>query len=94
MSDPGTRRPRPRSLNNGQTRPLTDAGRAALYRLRDQPVPRSALNPGVVDRLLRDPEPLAELVTLPSPFSTHRGAAIPHLQITAAGRAVLTGDLP
>lgn len=75
-----------RSLNGGKTRPLTEASRAVLLQLVKAPIPRASVNPGVVDRLTREP-PLAEVVNLPSPFKTHRGALVPHLQITEAGRA-------
>lgn len=76
-----------RSLNGGATCPLTPAARAVLLRLAEAPVPRQRVNPGVVDRLTREPDPLAEVVGLPSPFVIHRGADIRHLRITEAGRA-------
>lgn len=68
-------------------RPLSDHARAELKDMRNKPVPRNSVNPGVSARLLRDA--LVESVQLPSPFKTHKGALIEHLQITEAGRAVV-----
>lgn len=74
-------------LNGTKTRPLTEASLTVLRSLAREPEPRSRINPGVSNRLLR--EALAETVQLRSPFATHRGKHIEHLRITEAGRAVL-----
>jgi len=71
-------------LNGTKTHPLSAHAIAELKDIASKPVPRSAVNPGVANRLLR--ESLVAEVQLPSPFKTHKGAAIAHLQITAAGR--------
>ena len=68
-------------------RPLSEHARAELKDIRDKPVPRNGVNPGVAARLERDA--LVDCVMLPSPFKTHKGALIQHLQITEAGRAVV-----
>lgn len=78
-----------RSLNGGQTRPLTPAAYAVLARLAMKPIPRSEVNPGIVDRLTRAPTPLVEVVDLPSPFKVHRGGTCPHLRIIEAGQTAL-----
>lgn len=77
------------SLNGGATRALTEAGRAALWAVYTAPLPLQSLNPGIRDRLTRGNPPLCEVVHLPSPYTTHKDAPIPHLRITAAGRAEL-----
>lgn len=78
-------------LNGETTHPLTVYARQALQELVQGPRPRQRYNPGVVNRLTREPGPLATIVSLPSPFSSHKGKGlkIPHLQITAAGVAEL-----
>lgn len=81
-----------RSLNGGQTRPLTAHARAELAQLARAPVPRCSINPGVVDRLTR--EGLAELRDLPSPFAAHRGGTCQHLVITEAGKRVIKWRTP
>lgn len=80
-----------RSLNGGKTRPLSPHAQLVLLDIAYQPKPRVQVNPGLVDRLTRMPDPLCVVVDLPSPFRTHRGKTCPHLQITEAGRAVLRG---
>lgn len=77
-------------LNGTKTRPLSEHARAVLKDVAQSPAPRSSLNPGVVNRLLR--ESLVEEVSLPSPFKAHKGAAVDHLQITSAGRAAIAGE--
>lgn len=77
-----------RSLNGGQTRPLTEAAKVALWSLAAAPQPRQEFNPGVRDRLTR--EDLAAEVDLPSPYKSHKGRNCPHLQITDKGRAALS----
>lgn len=78
-------------LNGERTHPLTAHARANLALIRTTPKPKHSFNPGVVDRLTRQPNPLAEVVSLVSPYPSHRGKKIPHLRITAAGLAEL-GD--
>lgn len=75
-------------LNGERTHPLSDFSRDELRRIERHPEPRQAFNAGVADRLLRGG--LAESVELTSPYPTHKGRKIEHLQITAAGRASLT----
>lgn len=48
-------------------------------------MPAQEINPGVVNRLLR--EDLVEWVELRSPYATHKGRSIPHLKASAAGVA-------
>lgn len=75
-------------LNGTRTHPLTEHTREVLRSLdRDGPTPRSRINPGVVNRLER--EDLAKIVRLPSPFKTHKGRLIEHMQITEAGRVAI-----
>lgn len=78
-----------RSLNGGKTRPLTAHSLGVLKGISTKPVARGEINAGVWDRLTREPNPLCEVVQLPSPFKKHKGGDIPHLQITAAGRQLL-----
>jgi hypothetical protein len=80
---------RDRSLNGGQTQPLKPGSLAILEELAVKPLPRAEVNHGVVDRLTREPCPLAEVVDLPSPYKRDRGGTCRHLQITEAGREVL-----
>lgn len=76
-----------RPLNGTKTHPLSDFALEVLRDLAREPIPRSSVNPGVANRLLR--ESLVETVDLKSPFVTHKGRFIEHLQITPAGRAAL-----
>ena len=82
-----------RSINGGQTRPLSPHALAELADIATAPRPRTSVNPGVCDRLTREPEPLCVLVDLPSPFKAHHGRGksglCPHLQATEAGRKAL-----
>jgi len=71
--------------NGTKTHPLSEHALAALKRVAREPLPSSEINPGVVNRLLRDS--FVEDVRLPSPFKSHKGALISHLQITEAGRS-------
>jgi len=73
-------------LNGTKTHPLTAHALAELRDIASKPCPRQAVNPGVSDRLLR--EDLVEVVMLPSPFKTHGGKLLEHLEITDAGRRV------
>lgn len=74
-------------LNGTKTHPLSAHAMAKLRNIARTPEPVSYINPGVVNRLMR--ENLVERVSLPSPFNKHKGALIDHLQITQAGRAAL-----
>lgn len=74
-------------LNGTKTHALTPASLGALRDLAAKPMPRQEFNPGVANRLLR--EALVESVELPSPYATHMGRSIEHLQATAAGVARL-----
>jgi len=75
-------------LNGTKTHPLTDFAKAALGNIAKKPVPRQEINPGVVNRLLR--ESLVESVELPSPYLKHKGAGIEFLRITKSGVDRLT----
>lgn len=79
----GLRKP----LNGFKTHPLAPASLAVLRELLTAPKPRQAINPGVDGRLMR--EDLVEMVDLRSPYATHKGRLIAHLQVTAAGLARL-----
>lgn len=74
-------------LNGEKTHPLTAHALAELRDLTRGPEPRQSINPGVVNRLLR--EALVESVDLPSPYPTHKRRLIEHLRITDAGLAAL-----
>jgi hypothetical protein len=74
-------------LNGEKTHPLSSHAIGKLRELLTGPQPACGINPGVINRYMR--EDLAEIVQLPSPFKTHNGNAIAHVQITEAGRAVL-----
>lgn len=76
-----------RPLNGTKTHPLSKHALDQLASIGRGATPCSDVNPGVIDRLLR--EALVEIVQLPSPFVWHRGKLINHLQITDAGRARL-----
>ena len=78
----------PKPLNGTKTHPLTPHATGVLREISQAPQPQQAVNPGVVNRLLR--ESLVELVQLPSPYKKHKGSEIAFLQITAAGRAALS----
>lgn len=74
-------------LNGTKTHPLSACAKANLQEIADRAVPCSTVNPGVINRFLRDE--LVEIVLLPSPFKAHRGGTTEHLRITESGRAVL-----
>lgn len=78
-------------LNGHQTHPLTEHGWSALRALAAGPQPQAAFNAGIVDRLTREPEPLARAraVRVPSPYKKDRGGTTRGLEITAAGRLAL-----
>jgi len=70
-------------LNGEKTHPLSQIALDALVAIEKKPAPRQTLNPGLVNRLLR--EALVESVYLPSPWKSVK-RSVEHLQITAAGR--------
>ncbi|KYK44534.1 hypothetical protein A1D31_14135 [Bradyrhizobium liaoningense] len=74
-------------LNGTKTHPLSAHAINVLRSLARCPDPAQEINPGVGNRLMR--ESLVEIVNLPSPYKKHRGAVIPHYQITDAGRAAI-----
>ena len=73
-------------LNGTRTHPLSRTAMEILASIARSPAPRQSINPGVVNRLLR--EDLVEMVDLPSPYKTVKGL-VSHLRVTAAGRARL-----
>ncbi len=75
--------------NMTTSRPLSAHALGKLQRIAEKPQPTQEVNPGVIDKLLR--ESLVELVLLPSPFKSHQGRAIEHLRATEAGRARAAG---
>lgn len=77
-------------LNGEKTHPISAHALAELRHINREPVPSSAVNPGVHNRLLR--EELVKVVMLPSPFVTHKGRRVAHLEITDAGRAIATAN--
>ena len=72
-----TRKP----LNGENTHPLSPFAQSVLESLRSGPIPRSDLNSGIVDRLLR--EGCTEIADLPSPYLIHKKKLIPHLRLIA-----------
>lgn len=74
-------------LNGEKTHPLSAHAREELANIARAPIPTAGINPGVINRLMR--ENLAEIVQLPSPFKVHKGGNCPHLQITEVGRKML-----
>lgn len=67
-------------LNGTKTHPLSEGAKSVLARLERGPLPAQELNPGLVNRLLR--ERYVELVMLPTPYKTKVGK-IPHLRLRA-----------
>lgn len=80
-------KPKLKPLNGAKTHPLSDHAKEMLRRIADAPIPRAEVNPGVVNRLLRDS--LVEVVMLPSPYKTHGGRLIEYLKIVYAGRVAV-----
>lgn len=74
-------------LNGEKIHPLSDYAHGVLRMLALSPAPVCEVNPGVINRLLR--EDLARCGPHPSPFKVHKGKPIEHLHITDAGRAVV-----
>ena len=73
-------------LNGEKTHPLSAHALTELRQIDRRAVPRCAVNPGVANRL--QCEALVEIVMLPSPFKTHKGRKIAHLEITEAGKRI------
>jgi hypothetical protein len=72
-------------LNGEKTHPLTDHAIGVLRELRLSPIPRFRLNPGVVNRLLR--ESLVEHVWASNDKSRNVTKEIEYIRITDAGRS-------
>lgn len=66
---------------------LSEAAERALDSLRAGPRPRQEINPGIVDRLMRDS--LVELVFRPTPYRTGRGT----IQFVCLKNPPLPGNL-
>ena len=83
-------------LNGERTHPLSATALSVLEDIRRAPVPCQDINPGVVNRLRR--EPMVELVDLPSPYDSARGRRVPHLRFKAANleliRETIAQDWP
>lgn len=77
---------RPSPLNGTKTHALSDHAREVLKSLGAGPLPQQSINPGVINRLLR--ETLIELIDGPSPYRTKPGIRS-YAHITDAGRAAL-----
>lgn len=71
-------------LHGTKTHPLTSHALAELRSLLSGPRPYLEINPGVIDRLMR--EDFIETVDLPSPYKVHKGGKCRHIRITPAGR--------
>ncbi len=67
-------------LNGTKTHPLSDVARETLAKIRIAPMPAQEINPGVVNRLMR--EGCVELVNLPSPYK--KGGTVTHLRMKEA----------
>lgn len=75
-------------LNGTRIHPLSPHALFCLRCIEERPRPRQTVNPGVANRLERGA--LVQTVRLPSPFKTHKGRLIDHLEITDAGRAAIS----
>lgn len=67
-------------LNGTKTHPLSRHAKAALDLIRKAPIPAQEINPGVVNRLLR--EGVVELCEMPSPYKGRR-RTVSHLRLKA-----------
>jgi len=74
-------------LYGPKTHPLTKHAKDKLWEINHSPIPASDVNPGVLNRFMR--EDLVKFVRGPSPFKSHKGKMIDFLEITGAGRAAL-----
>lgn len=70
-------------LNGTRTHPLTDHAVEVMGTLKTRAVPAQEINPGVLNRLLR--EQLIDLIDKPSPYKTHRGQPISHARLSDMG---------
>ena len=68
-------------LNGTKTHPMGAPTLRVLAKLKDGPIPKARINPGVVDRLSR--EGLIDFVQLPSPFKKDKGGTTTHLRLRA-----------
>ncbi len=68
-------------------KPLSAHALEELRHIAQAPLPRSSVNPGVVNKLLS--EKLVSSVQLPSPFKVHKGGNCEHLEITDLGKTQL-----
>jgi len=79
-------------LNGSKTHPLTEHAWLVLVRLQRDPLPTQEINPGVVNRLLR--EDFIEIQQRTSPYAVHQGAKIGTAVITKAGLELLLEGRP
>lgn len=77
-------------LHGEKTRSLSTHALEELRNIAEAPLPRCTVNPGVANRLTR--ENLVQGIQMGSPFPTHKGANIEHLEITDAGRERLAQE--
>jgi hypothetical protein len=66
---------------------LTKHSLQELKNLDYRPIPTCSINPGVVNKLIK--EGFAKNVYLKSPFPSHKGGDCSHLEITEKGREFL-----
>lgn len=76
-------------LNGKKTHPLSDHAKGVLRELMNGPIVMREINPGVMNRFKR--EDLVEVVQLPSPYKSHKGADTDWVRITEAGKAAIGG---
>jgi hypothetical protein len=74
-------------LNGAKTHPLSEHARQLLAEIANTPLAAHAVNPGVTNRLLR--ENAVELVSMASPFKSHKGGKCQFLCITDIGRRIV-----
>lgn len=77
----------PRGSGQRPLKPLSEPALAVLRQLMHSPIATQEINPGIV-RKLTD-EGLAEIVGLPSPYDSHKGANCNHLKITDKARQLI-----
>lgn len=78
-------------LNGSKTHPLSEHAKAALKLLESGPIPPFEINPGVLNRLQRSG--FIEYLQLPSPYASHKGKRINHVQLTQAGIDFQSGKI-
>ncbi len=70
------------------SKPLSPHALGVLRDLLEKPVPANDVNSGVIAKFIK--EGLAEIVSMPSPYKTHKvGTRIGFLRITDKGRVAL-----